>query len=104
MSKNIELGGDGNFTNFEDLLKLYKELSKQMPDGISYKKQDKYLYLQFIHPGSDQRLPGKIDYGFTYEGLIKAKEAAFKIRHALNTITTTTVFWEWFDTLREDSR
>ena len=97
MSKTLEVGGTGNYENFSDLINLYKSLSKQLPTGISFKKQGKYLYLQFIHPGTSQRLPGKFDYGFTYEGLVKAKEAAFKIRHALDTITTTTDFWEWYD-------
>ncbi|MFM2061329.1 MAG: hypothetical protein RLZZ507_999 [Cyanobacteriota bacterium] len=97
MSKKIEVGGDGNFGNFEDLLKYYKTVSTQLPKGISFKKQGKYLYLQFVHPGTTSRLPGKVDYGFSYKGLIKAKEDAFRVAEKLDTITSVTDFWEWYE-------
>jgi hypothetical protein len=97
MSKTIEVGGNGNFEGFEDLLKFYQNTSKQLPKGISFKKDRKYLYLQFVHPGAEKRLPGKKDYGFSYEGLIKAKEDAFKIAQAIETITSVTNFWEWYE-------
>lgn len=97
MSKKVEVGGDGNFGNFEDLFKTHTALSEQMPTGVSYNKQGKYLYSQFVHPGTTSRLPGTQDYGFSYEGLIKGKEDAFRIAQALETITSVTDFWEWSD-------
>ncbi|MBE9058811.1 recombinase [Sphaerospermopsis sp. LEGE 08334] len=97
MSKNLEVGGEGNFSNFEDLLKYYKVASSQLPKGISYKKQGKYLYLQFVFPGESSRLPHKPDYGFSYEGLIKAKENAFRIAEKLDTLSSVTEFNEWYD-------
>jgi integrase len=50
-----------------------------------------------VHPGTDKRLPGKKDYGFSYEGLIKAKEDGFRVAQAIENITSVTNFWEWYE-------
>ncbi|TAE60695.1 MAG: recombinase [Nostocales cyanobacterium] len=97
MSKKIEVGGDGNFDGFQDLLKFYQNTSKQLSKGISFKRQGKYLYLQFIYPGETKRLPHKPDYGFSYESIIKAKENAHRIAYALDTITSVTEFTDWYN-------
>ncbi|MEJ1929907.1 hypothetical protein WDZ92_06440 [Nostoc sp. NIES-2111] len=98
MSNKSSVGGQGNFTNFEDLLSAYKNVSKELPPGVRFKLQsNKYLLLQFKHPGTDKRLPKPCGVDFTFDGIYEAKKKAFKVRTALDTIQSATAFWEWYD-------
>lgn len=95
---NKSVGGQGNFSNFDDLLSAYKNVSKELPPGVRFKLQsNKYLLLQFKHPGTDKRLPKPCGVDFTFDGIYEAKRKAFKVRHALDTIQSATEFWDWYD-------
>jgi hypothetical protein len=96
MSKD-QIGGNGNYGSFDDLLKTLSNVSKDMPKGISFKRQGSHLYLQFIHPGTNKRLPKPCGVQLTYDGIYEAKRKAFKIRTALDTMQSATEFWEWYD-------
>jgi hypothetical protein len=96
MSNDL-LGGNGSYGSYEDLLKTIQNVSKELPKGISFKKQGSHLYLQFIHPGVNKRLPKPCGVQLTYDGIYEAKHKAFKIKTALDTFTSATEFWEWYE-------
>ncbi|MEA5578792.1 hypothetical protein [Anabaena sp. UHCC 0451] len=97
MSKDNLIGGNGNYGNYDDLLKTLQNVSKELPKGISFKKQGTHLYLQFIHPGVNKRLPKPCGVQLTFDGIYEAKRKAFKIKHALDTIQSATEFWDWYN-------
>ena len=51
MSNDFNVGGNGSYSGFEDLLAFYNRKRKECPKGVTLKLQsNKYLLLQFVHP------------------------------------------------------
>jgi hypothetical protein len=88
----MSIGGSGNYGSFDDLLETLRNVSKELPKGISFKRQGSHLYLQFIHPGTNKRLPKPCGVQLTYDGIYEAKQKAFRIKTALDTFTSASEF------------
>jgi integrase len=99
MSENIEVGGTGNYSDFEDLLKIYRVASKRLPTGISFKRDTKKtgIYLSFQFVLGDKRITRVTGCDFSEIGFVQALDKAVKIRHALDTITSVAQFDEWYE-------
>ncbi len=99
MSENIEVGGTGNYSDFENLLKTFKLVSKRLPTGIGFKRENQKsaTYLRFQFTLGDKRVTRASGCDFTEIGFVQALDKAVKIRHALDTITSVTQFDEWYE-------
>jgi hypothetical protein len=84
----LEVGGTGNYSDFEDLLKIYRVVSKRLPTGISFKRDTKKtgIYLSFQFVLGDKRITRVTGCDFSEIGFVQALDKAVKIRHALDTI------------------
>jgi hypothetical protein len=99
MSEKIEVGGTGSYSDFEDLLKTFKSVSKSLPTGIDFKRENQKsgTYLRFQFTLGDKRVTRASGCDFTEIGFIQALEKAVKIHHALDTIASVTQFEEWYE-------
>ncbi|MDD1416702.1 hypothetical protein MEN41_19390 [Dolichospermum sp. ST_con] len=99
MSEIIEIGGNGNYSDFEDLLKNFKLVSKRLPTGIGFKRENQKsgTYLRFQFTLGDKRVTRASGCDFSEIGFVQALDKAIKIRHALDTITSITQFEEWYE-------
>lgn len=88
-----------NLIGFERLLALFKDVQKQTPTGVGLKRETKpygtYILLQF-KVGS-KRVAKACGCTFTQLGMIEALQKANKVAEALNTFTSETEFWNWYD-------
>ncbi len=98
MSEIIEVGGTGNYSDFEDLLKIFTTVSKRLPTGIDFKRDTKEtgIYFSFQFDLAGKRVSRASGCDFSEIGFIQALDKAVKIRHALDTIMSVTQFEEWY--------
>ncbi|MFN6486267.1 MULTISPECIES: hypothetical protein [unclassified Nostoc] len=89
----------GNLIGFERLLALFKHVQKQTPSGVGLKRETKpygtYILLQF-KLGS-KRVAKACGCTFTQVGMVEALQKATKVAEALNSFSTETEFWGWYD-------
>ena len=107
MSKNGNndiIGGSGIYTGYEAVIESAdkvkakcKELKGSMPKGISFKVQsNKYLYLQWDSPVTGGRTTKKANVPFNEMGVYQARDKAWKIKDALDKISTVSEFDDWY--------
>jgi integrase len=98
MSDILNLNSDGEYAGYERVLKFYNDHLGDCPKGVSLKlERKKYLSLQFVHPGTDKRLPKSCNVQFTEKGIIEAVDKAWKVKNALEKFKTSSEFWAWYD-------
>jgi hypothetical protein len=72
MSEIIEIGGNGNYSDFEDLLKTFKLVSKRLPTGIGFKRENQKsgTYLRFQFTLGDKRVTRASGCDFSEIGFV----------------------------------
>jgi hypothetical protein len=98
MSESRNAFNSGSYTGYKDLLEFFNRKRKDTPKGVSLKvERSKYLLLQFKFPDTGKRSSKACNCDFTEVGIIKAVEASWKVREALDTLQTASEFWSWYD-------
>jgi hypothetical protein len=93
-----QVGGDGSYQSFDDLLAFYQRKRKECPRGVTLKwQQGTQLKLQFVHPVTGKRTSKTCGVSFTEEGIINAVAKAHKVKEALSKFSKVSEFWEWYD-------
>ncbi|MBN3927129.1 hypothetical protein [Nostoc sp. NMS4] len=88
-----------NLIGFERLLALFKDVQKQAPPGVGLKRETKpygtYILIQFKL--GTKRVAKACGCTFTQLGIVEALQKAKKVAEALNSFSTETEFWSWYD-------
>ena len=97
------VGGKGNYDeSYDRFLKAYQDFKGECPKGVTLKLQKsgtRYnLLLQFKQPPTGKRLPKTANLECTPQGVIDGVKKAKLVSEALGTITSTSEFWDWYDT------
>ncbi|MGB3533332.1 MAG: recombinase [Microcoleaceae cyanobacterium] len=97
MSRKIQVGGNGLYESFGDLMAFYQRKRKECPKGVSLKwQQGTQLKLQFTSPTTGKRTSKTCGTSFTEEGIIEAVAKAHKVREALDSFSKVSEFWQWY--------
>jgi hypothetical protein len=98
MSEKIEIGGAGKYQTFADIVDFFNRKRREVKKGVSlYLDKGKYISCRFNEPGTGKRKSKPINEALTEVGVIKAVEKGNKIVTLLNTVQSTSEFWERYD-------
>ncbi|MBL1203208.1 MAG: hypothetical protein FWK04_30090 [Nostoc sp. GBBB01] len=99
-SKQFTASNLGNhLIGYERLLALFKEIQRQTPKGVGFKREVKtsgtYILLQFKL--GDKRTAKACNCDFTEIGIVKALDKAKQVSEALGRFSSESAFWNWYD-------
>ncbi|OCQ97532.1 hypothetical protein BCD67_24735 [Oscillatoriales cyanobacterium USR001] len=95
-----KIGGSGTFNTYEDVIAFWvKQTSdKTGHKGVGLKREkNSTINLQFVDPATGKRINKACGEKFTERGILAAKDKAIKVANALNTFTSASQFWDWYD-------
>jgi hypothetical protein len=97
VSDKNSIGGSGNYSDFDAIVRIMTDVSRRLPKGVRFKREkDRWLNFQITMPDG-RRVVKASGCPLTDVGIYQALDKAHKIRHKIDTLASETELWEWYE-------